>query len=89
MKNENKKTLNPEFALGHKEIGERYGVGRNQALEIIKQIKWYVGGGALGRGRVLRTECEAWEAYKGQQKNARICAQMAETSPRTVNDYAS
>lgn len=72
-----KKTPDGIIVLGINEVADRYSVGINQAIEIIKQIKWFVGnGGALGKGRVLRTECEAWEEWKGQQRNPKILAQM-------------
>ena len=49
------------------DIMERYGVGRSQAYDILRGIKsLFPQGGALGAGKVLRGELEAWETYRAE-----------------------
>lgn len=47
------------------DIMRRYDVGMNKALCIMRGIQEFNGGGALGKGRILRTELEYWEANRG------------------------
>lgn len=49
------------------DIMRRYGIGRTQAYDLLRGIKsLFPSGGALGAGKVLRTELEAWEAYRAE-----------------------
>ena len=49
------------------DIMERYRVGRSQAYAILRGSKsLFPQGGALGAGKVLRGELEAWETYRAE-----------------------
>lgn len=43
------------------DIQERYGVSKNTAYRIIREIAHYHGGYSICHGKLLLTEVEAWE----------------------------
>lgn len=49
------------------DIMELYGVGRPKAQKIMREAKWLTGhpDGKLGKGKLLPSELEAWEANVG------------------------
>lgn len=48
------------------DLQERYGVGLRKAQALMQSIKIQLGGGVLGKGRLLRTELAHWEAMAGE-----------------------
>lgn len=60
-----RKLLIPErevVCLDVEGLMERYGVGRNKALELMRCIRSTCGGGKLGAGKVLMSEVRHWES---------------------------
>lgn len=56
------------IALTYEDIMERYGVGINQARNIIRGIRSVCGGGKLGVGKVLPSEVRYWESLVDQRQ---------------------
>ena len=54
--------------LDAQDIKERYGCGLCKAYSIIRGIRDFNGGGALGPGKVLVSELEYWETNRGGQE---------------------
>ncbi len=65
-------TTNNKPYLDKFDIMKRYGIGQSSAEKIIRCVKAlaggteFKGGGALPKGKVLSSELENWEKYRGQ-----------------------
>ena len=58
--------LTEKTALDCKDIAERYGIGRDKAYKLMRQIA-YVNGGAAIPGKLLLSEIEFFEASRGRR----------------------
>lgn len=58
--------------LDKRDIAKRYSCCESKALNIIAGIKDTLGGGVLGKGKVLRVECERWEQMIREGKVVRL-----------------
>lgn len=59
-------------ALTAADIMKMFGVGRNKAYGIIRQIRCECGGGKLGAGKVLPSELEYWANTPDKRKVKRL-----------------
>ena len=49
------------------DIRKRYGIGRDAAYRIMREVKKMCGN-SVGRGKILLTELEAWEQKWNERK---------------------
>jgi len=57
---------NEKTVLDCKDIAKRYGIGRDKAYKLMRQIA-YVNGGAAIPGKLLLSEIEYFEAQRGRR----------------------
>lgn len=68
------------------DIMKRYNVSSNIALGIIRAVRFFNGGGALPRGKILPRELENWESR--DEFNRRVYTPYSERIPAELVCYA-
>lgn len=68
------------------DISRRYDVSLNVALGIVRAIRFFNGGGALPRGKILPRELENWESR--DEFNRRVYLPYSEKIPAELVCYA-
>lgn len=68
------------------DIMQRYNVSSNVALGIIRAVRFFNGGGALPRGKILPRELENWESR--DEFNRRVYTPFSERIPAELVNYA-
>ena len=68
------------------DIMKRYNVSSNIALGIIRAVRFFNGGGALPRGKILPRELENWESR--DEFNRRVYTPYSEKIPAELVCYA-
>lgn len=61
-----------ENTLTAADVMQIFGVGRNKAYNIIRQVRCECGGGKLGAGKILPAELEYWKNNVDTRKVKRI-----------------
>ena len=68
------------------DIARRYDVSLNVALGIVRSIRFFNGGGALPRGKILIRELENWESR--EEFNRRVYVPYSEKIPAELVCYS-
>lgn len=76
---------NKKMYLDKHDIAKRYDVSLNVALGIVRAIRFFNGGGALPRGKILPRELENWESR--DEFNRRVYLPYAEKIPAELVCY--
>ena len=76
---------NRKMYLDKFDIAKRYDISINVALGIIRAIRFFNGGGALPRGKILPRELENWESR--DEFNRRVFLPYSQKIPAELVRY--